>query len=105
MKNRMKKKVEKRKCELLRELFDLVLDINGSGERSQEKTGNLPTAFFDFSGHTGKVKVSIHSRGWNYSYADKIIEAYTDKPGQLTDAVCELKALKAELSRKRGDQR
>lgn len=105
MKNRMKKKVEKRKCELLRELFDLVLDINGSGERSQEKTGNLPTAFFDFSGHTGRVKVSIHSLGWNYSYADKIIEAYTDKPGQLTDAVRELKALKAELQNylERGD--
>lgn len=53
----------------LHKLFDLVLDINGIDCRKREITGNLPTAFFSFSGHTGSAEIQIHDQGW-YSYAE-----------------------------------
>lgn len=49
----------------LHKLLDLVLDINGVGRRDRETTGELPTAFFDFSGHTAAVHIRVHSRGWS----------------------------------------
>ena len=46
MRDRLRKKAEKRKREQIHRLLDLALDINGLGMRKQNVTGNLPTAFF-----------------------------------------------------------
>ena len=64
MNRRMKKKVEKRKRKQIHELLDLVLEVNGLEPREQSITGNLPTVFFEFSGHVGRVSVRIYSTGW-----------------------------------------
>lgn len=52
----------------LHKLFDLVLDINGVDQRKQEITGELPTAFFYFNGHTASAEAEVHDKGW-YSHA------------------------------------
>jgi hypothetical protein len=49
----------------LHRLLDLVLDINGLEERKQSVTGNLPTAFFSFNGHTASADVWLYKQGWN----------------------------------------
>ena len=46
------------------ELLDLCLDINGIEERHQELTGNLPTVFFEFNGHTAGIHVRVYEEGW-----------------------------------------
>lgn len=50
--------------EQLHEMLDLILDINGAEARTREKTGNKPTAFMTFSGHTYTLDVEIHKNGW-----------------------------------------
>lgn len=66
MNKRVKKKAEKRIRRDIHKALDIVLDINGLGVRKQSVTGNLPTAFFDFSGHTADVDIYIHKKGWKY---------------------------------------
>lgn len=65
MNRRLRKKAGKRRRKLIHGLLDLVLDINGEAPRNQELTGNLPTAFFDFSGHVGVVEVWVYRDGWH----------------------------------------
>lgn len=97
MKKRLEKKAEKRKREQIHRLLDLALDINGLGMRKQNVTGNLPTAFFYYSGHTASIDVHVHSRGWCIDdVQDKKVSAYTDKAGGLERAVRQLKEIKAE---------
>ena len=48
----------------LHELLDLVLDTNGFEERVRAATGNMPTMFFEYSGHTNSVRIDLHSNGW-----------------------------------------
>lgn len=60
MKRRIEKKVEKRRRDKIHELLDLTLDINSTMPREQEKTGNKPTAFFNFSGHCGILTVQVY---------------------------------------------
>ena len=97
MRDRLRKKAEKRKREQIHRLLDLALDINGLGVRKQAITGNLPTAFFYDSGHTASIDVHVHSRGWCIDdVQDKKVSAYTDKAGGLERAVCQLKEIKAE---------
>lgn len=64
MNKRAKKKVEKRRRALVHQILDVVLDINGTGCRKKEYTGNMPTAFFEFSGHTSGVRIEIYGDGW-----------------------------------------
>ena len=64
----VRRKVEMSRRRDLHKLFDLVLDINGVDSRTRDKTGTLPTAFFNFSGHTAGVQVELFDQGW-YSYA------------------------------------
>ena len=33
-------------------------------KRKKEVSGNMPTAFFWFSGHTATLEVDIHAEGW-----------------------------------------
>lgn len=71
MNNRKRKKIAARRRteysrrEGLHRLLDLVIDINGFDERRQEISGNLPTAFFSFNGHTAGINVQVYNKGWN----------------------------------------
>lgn len=91
MNNRKRKKIAA-KCRTeygkrigLHRLLDLVLDINGLEERRQDVSGNLPTAFFVFNGHTAGVNLQVYNQGWNdfndpdysvYSYGFRDINSY-----------------------------
>lgn len=66
MNKRGKKKAEKKKRAAVHKILDAVLDLNGLGCRSVDKTGNLPTAFFDFSGHVALLKVYVYRDGWDF---------------------------------------
>lgn len=97
MNTRMKKKAEKRKRKQIHKLLDLALDINGLETREQNITDNLPTAFFDFSGHVGRVNVRIYSTGWaSGKDTDNEIWPHANRLSELADAVHRLETLKAE---------
>lgn len=97
MNRRMKKKVEERKREQIHRLLDLALDINGLEPRSQTITGNLPTAFFKFSGQVGWIDIHMYSTGWNSdNYPDVEMLPSTNSLGELSYAVRRMEALKAE---------
>lgn len=97
MNKRAKKKAEKRKRELIHEMLDVVLDINGLGAREHGITGNKPTAFFCFSGHVGWVEARVYRDGW-FSGADADIECRPNamRTGGLVDAIDKLMAIKAD---------
>lgn len=72
-----RRKVDLSRRRDLHKLLDLVLDINGIDPRKQETTGKLPTAFFQFSGHTASAQVHIHDQGWHsYANADHEFNAW-----------------------------
>lgn len=99
MRNRLKKKAEKRKRQMIHELLDLVLDINGLNPRKQKLTGNLPTAFFEFNGHVGDLTVRLYPRGWCPRARDNDdieVTAYTYSDTDLKNAVARLMTVKAE---------
>ena len=59
--------VKKREEEIRRqihEVLDLVLDINGLQESNKDETGDHPTAFFEFNGHVGNMRVYVFENGW-----------------------------------------
>ena len=64
MNKRAKKKAEKNKRRKFVELFDLALQANGLECRSRRESGNLPTVFFDFSGHVSLFSIRIFENGW-----------------------------------------
>ena len=41
------------------------LTVNGIEDRTQEETGNKPTAMFSYSGHCGAINVQIYRDGWS----------------------------------------
>lgn len=49
--------------EKLHEIIDLYLKLNPTATR-QEKTGNKPTVFINFSGQVGTVEIDVHENGW-----------------------------------------
>ncbi|MCI5605271.1 MAG: hypothetical protein MR413_06440 [Clostridia bacterium] len=85
------------------ELLDLCLDINGDEKRQRSKTGELPTTFFYFSGHTCEVDISVHENGWEpNANADKDLtvyfnEVYGDRYEEVKDYLLQLKKMTAEL--------
>ena len=86
MNNRKRKrlKVARKSCadnrKRICKIFDLCLKINSLENRSREKTGKLPTVFFDFYGHTSKVEVCIYVDGWEpYKPSDVSYEIYLDE--------------------------
>lgn len=84
MNKRIKKKIERRHRQIIHQMLDLVLDINGLCAREQEITGNAPTAFFDFSGHIARVEANIHKRGWDTGkIADATYGFYTDRESPI----------------------
>ena len=66
MNKRLQKKTEKRRRQEIHKVLDLVLDINGLDKRDRDFSGNLPTAFFNFSGHVAGISVRIDRKGWYY---------------------------------------
>lgn len=75
MNKRLKKKMDKSKREAVHALLDTVLDINGLAPRERVETGELPTVFMNFSGHIGRIWLSVHSRGW---YPDESADFQAD---------------------------
>lgn len=101
MNKRIVKKVEKRRRDKIHELLDLTLDINSTMPREQEKTGDQPTAFFDFSGHIGTVELKVIREGWfagNYDL--EWIEPHTYRNHELDEALHWARQLKQQLCRK-----
>lgn len=76
MKDRLRKKIEKRERRNLHELLDFALRINGLDERKREKTGNRPTTFFRFSGHVGTAEVTVHENGWTVDDVPEVEVTY-----------------------------
>lgn len=75
MNKRIKRKIEKRRREKVLQVLDLALQVNGLNERSQKKTGNLPTVFFYFAGHVANIEIDIHKNGWN-SMESNLYDSY-----------------------------
>ena len=48
----------------IHEILDIVLDGNGFNKRKAPDTGELPTLFFEFSGHTAGLQVLLYPYGW-----------------------------------------
>lgn len=89
MNKRLQKKAEKRRRQEIHKILDLVLDINGLCPRKQDKTGNLPTAFMDFRGHTAGISVRIDRKGWYYGKrgADFSFDTYLSKRREICDLI------------------
>ena len=89
MKKRLEKKVEKMRRKKVHEILEMVLGINGTLSRRRELTGNKPTAFFRFSGHTAGVTVNVYNDGWDYwNSSGHVMESYIDvhiDGAELTD--------------------
>lgn len=101
MKKRLEKKVEKMRRKKVHEILEMVLEINGTHSRQRELTGNKPTVFFSFFGHTTGVTVNVYSDGWAYNrLSNHRMEAYIDahiKDAELTDLKNEIKNVMEEL--------
>lgn len=97
--------------EQIHELLDLILDINGMEQRNKSITGDKPTAFMWFSGHTFAVDIMIHKRGWDFdnfpdiNYCVDLIDGKTKifssifSSKTLDDVMEELKAIKKDRVR------
>ena len=101
MKKRLEKKVEKIRRKKVHEILEMVLEINGTYSRQRALTGNKPTAFFYFSGHTAGVAVNVYNDGWSSgNSSDHAMGAYIDahiKGAELTDLKNEIKNVMEEL--------
>ena len=98
MKKRLKRKIEKRRRAEVHRVLDLVLDINGLGRRQEKLTGNLPTAFFKFSGHVANVSVEVREKGWRANVsADYTSDTYIDR-NNLLQTINDMEVMKRVLS-------
>lgn len=101
MKKRLEKKVEKMRRKKVHEILEMVLEINGTHSRHRGITGNKPTAFFYFTGHTAGVTVDVYNDGWDYGRSSNYrMESYIDKHikgAELTDLKNEIKNVMEEL--------
>ena len=99
MSRRAKNKAEKRRRHQICKALDLCLQINGLQKRQREYTGNQPTVFFDFSGHTAEVNMYVHTSGWHDTKPDIKLRAYLTEPGQLDKFICQAEEWKKDLNR------
>ena len=101
MNKRAKKKAEKRRRALAHQILDVVLDINGVEPRQKEYTGNMPTAFFEFSGHTAGVDIDIRRSGWDYGQPIEVYEhGCLSRPGSAEGVLAKAKSEAAALREK-----
>lgn len=100
MKKRLEKKVEKMRRKKVHEILEMVLEINSTHSRKRELTGDKPTAFFAFSGHTAGIDVSVNVTGWvpgvgksssMYAYMDADAFPIEDVKNELEDIMEELR--------------
>lgn len=92
MNKRLWRKQEKAHRKEIHDLLDAVLDINGISKRKREITGDLPTAFFDFSGHIATAEVQVYKTGWDSdNRADFREEAHLYDAGAVASLACRLK--------------
>lgn len=68
-------KESQEKREKMHKILDLVLDINEFEERQRRNTGDKPTVFMSFDGHTCCLRVNVYKEGWE-SFEDKGLEKY-----------------------------
>lgn len=61
----------------MHEILDICLDCNGLEARAADKTGAMPTAFFDFAGHIGHLDIQLYPDGWISGGYYKEFEFYT----------------------------
>lgn len=101
MKKRLEKKVEKMRRKKVHEILEMVLEINGTHSRKRALTGNKPTAFFSFSGHTAGVDVSVYNDGWDsWNLSDHAMRSYIDmhiNGAELADLKNEIENVMEEL--------
>ena len=101
MKKRLEKKVEKMRRKKVHEILEMVLEINGTYSRRRGLTGNKPTAFFHFSGHTAGVAVNVYNDGWGSGrLSDHGMESYIDvhiNGAELADLKNEIENVMEEL--------
>lgn len=79
MNQRAKKKAEKNKRRKFTELLDLALQANGLENRTRKESGNLPTVFFEFSGHVSWITAQVHQEGWESCAPYKEVTVHTDQ--------------------------
>ena len=89
MNKRIKRKKVKLERSKIHDVLDLVLDVNGLEERTREKTGNKPTAFFEYAGHINTVTTALYLNGW---HAMASVSERTDAWGIDESVVMLLKA-------------
>ena len=63
-KKRVEKKAEKLRRKKIHDVLEMVLEINGTHPRTRALTGNKPTVFLEFSGHTASTHVYVNKNGW-----------------------------------------
>lgn len=84
----MEKFDAKKQRERIHEILDIVLDGNGLGRRKIEVTEDLPTLFFEFSGHVAWVEVRLYPDGWSL---DNNREAHTDFTFETDEPISDTK--------------
>lgn len=88
----MNKQIEEHRRRQIFEVLDLCLQINGLQKSNQKRTGDHPTAFFNFSGHAGVIDIYVHENGWDDGkYPDRTYYAYIDQPEGMEELIEQLK--------------
>lgn len=75
----------------LTQIMQLCYQINNV-ETSRDKTGNLPTVFLDFMGHTCQLNIRIYDDGWmSGEDPDFSAHVYLDEsPHDVSDELAKL---------------
>ena len=66
MKKKVLKEQQKETREIVKQIFNLALAVNPN-DTIQDKTGEKPTVFVNFSGHVAGIDVRIYLDGWSSS--------------------------------------
>lgn len=73
---------ETKRIDMIMALMRKATVINGMFGRNVDKTGNLPTVFYSFSGHCAHVEFRICRNGWEFGEKAEYekYEIYMDWP-------------------------
>ncbi|MEY8321879.1 hypothetical protein AAK894_12550 [Lachnospiraceae bacterium 46-61] len=102
--------MELEKMQKVNEILQLCFEINGFEQRQKEKTGEKPTIFAWFSGHTTFLTVMVYEKGYsNNVEVDKDIiiplcGVYENIKARLDYCIQYLNKLKARESDERLQQ-
>ena len=77
MTRKLLKEQQQEAREIVKQIFNLALAINPN-DTTQDRTGEKPTVFVNFSGHVAGVDVRIYPNGWSPSNdVDSEMTTYT----------------------------